>query len=298
MTIVAERFAFVVGVDTHARSNTYAIITTRTGAPRCRHLPNQSAGDRPGLEVDHAPMPRKPTASRGRRDRLLWGQYLRSGDQPGSCGQSTLGLWFATEPGTKGRHHRRRAHRAFAYWVAMKPLCADQGQMMQSGPGCGWWPGKSLTPSAPAPSTRLPLFRARSAWGLMDARRPLTKSQIATVAKWKARNEDLGIATARAESIRLARKIASIEEELDCNRQELATLVASSVSAHLLDEVGIGAINAATILVNWSHGGRPRLRSRLSREPVPFPHPPATPSATGLTAEETAGSTGRSHPSL
>ena len=132
----------------------------------------------------------------------------------------------------------------------------------------------------------------------LDARRPLTKSQIATVAKWKARNEDLGIATARAESIRLARKIASIEEELDCNRQELAALVASSVSAHLLDEVGIGAINAATILVNWSHSGRPRLRSRLSREPVPFPHPPATPSATGLTAEETAGSTGRSHPSL
>jgi hypothetical protein len=32
MSIVAEHFAFVVGVDTHARSNTYAIITTRTGA--------------------------------------------------------------------------------------------------------------------------------------------------------------------------------------------------------------------------------------------------------------------------
>ena len=32
MTIVADRFAFVVGVDTHARSNTYAIIATRTGA--------------------------------------------------------------------------------------------------------------------------------------------------------------------------------------------------------------------------------------------------------------------------
>ena len=32
MSIVAERFSFVVGVDTHARSNTYAIIATRTAA--------------------------------------------------------------------------------------------------------------------------------------------------------------------------------------------------------------------------------------------------------------------------
>ena len=32
MTIVADRYPFVVGVDTHARSNTYAIIATRTGA--------------------------------------------------------------------------------------------------------------------------------------------------------------------------------------------------------------------------------------------------------------------------
>ena len=32
MTIVAEHFSFVVGVDTHARSNTYAIIATRTAA--------------------------------------------------------------------------------------------------------------------------------------------------------------------------------------------------------------------------------------------------------------------------
>ena len=32
MSIVAEHFSFVVGVDTHARSNTYAIIATRTAA--------------------------------------------------------------------------------------------------------------------------------------------------------------------------------------------------------------------------------------------------------------------------
>ena len=32
MTTVADRFAFVLGADTHARSYTYAIIATRTGA--------------------------------------------------------------------------------------------------------------------------------------------------------------------------------------------------------------------------------------------------------------------------
>ena len=97
-----------------------------------------------------------------------------------------------------------------------------------------------------------------------DARRPLSRSQISAIARWRVRNEDLGLATARAESRRLARKVIFTTEELDRNREVLAALVAASGSAQFLDEVGIGAINAAVILVAWSHGGRIRSEAAFA----------------------------------
>ena len=60
MSIVAEHFAFVVGVDTHERSNTYAIITTRTGARMdAATFPNSSREVHPprGSQAIHEPQP-------------------------------------------------------------------------------------------------------------------------------------------------------------------------------------------------------------------------------------------------
>ena len=48
------------------------------------------------------------------------------------------------------------------------------------------------------------------------------------------RNEDLGLATARAEMIRLARRIISAEGELIRNRKGRAALVTASGSAQFL----------------------------------------------------------------
>lgn len=45
MTIVAEHFDYVVGIDTHARTHTYAIVNTRTGArDGCQTFPVSAAG--------------------------------------------------------------------------------------------------------------------------------------------------------------------------------------------------------------------------------------------------------------
>jgi hypothetical protein len=45
MTIVAEEYAHVIGVDTHARTHTYAIINTTTGARSgCEAFPVTAAG--------------------------------------------------------------------------------------------------------------------------------------------------------------------------------------------------------------------------------------------------------------
>src|SRR5699024_3991234 len=45
MTIVAEHFDYMVGIDTHARTHTYAIVNTRTGArDGCQTFPVSAAG--------------------------------------------------------------------------------------------------------------------------------------------------------------------------------------------------------------------------------------------------------------
>ena len=47
MTMVTEKYAYVIGSDTHTRTHTYAIINTRTGAgERCEAFPVSPAGMR------------------------------------------------------------------------------------------------------------------------------------------------------------------------------------------------------------------------------------------------------------
>lgn len=45
MTIVAEKYDYVIGIDTHARTHTYAIINTRTGSREaCQTFPVTAQG--------------------------------------------------------------------------------------------------------------------------------------------------------------------------------------------------------------------------------------------------------------
>src|SRR5699024_540029 len=48
----------------------------------------------------------------------------------------------------------------------------------------------------------------------LDARRALTGTQVAEVAKWRRRAEDIALATARAEAVRLAKRIIDLDKEI------------------------------------------------------------------------------------
>ena len=264
MSIVAEDFPVVVGVDTHARSNTYAIITTRTGARldaaafpssqagiaralswimrRCQGvrpllviegigsygaaLARAAAGQ--GLEVVE-PLPYSPRRRGPKNDTI----------DAEAIGRSVVGVEEALLRRPRSHDAIRTGLRVLV--VAREELNAERTRSINA-----------LT------------ALVRSVDLGLDARRALSGSQISTIARWRARSEDLGLAKARAESIRLARRIISADEELDRNRIELAELVAASGSAHLLDEVGIGVINAAVILVAWSHPGRIRSEAAFA----------------------------------
>lgn len=98
----------------------------------------------------------------------------------------------------------------------------------------------------------------------IDARKPLTAKQVSEVARWRARAEDLAMATARAEAVRLAKRVADLDEELTANHTRMTDLIRASKAAVLLDKTGIGPVTAAVVLAAWSHSGRVRSESAFA----------------------------------
>jgi transposase len=89
-----------------------------------------------------------------------------------------------------------------------------------------------------------------------DARKPLTSAQIREVAAWRTRAEDLALSIARAEAIRLAKRITALDHELADNQAQLKSLIQHSQAAPLLNRTGIGPVTAAVAYTAWSHPGR------------------------------------------
>lgn len=96
----------------------------------------------------------------------------------------------------------------------------------------------------------------------IDARKPLTGTQIGLVSKWRPRAEDIDVATARAEVVRLAKRVVALDDELDQNSKAMIGLLRQSPARALLDEPGIGPVTAAVAMAAWSHHGR--LRSEAA----------------------------------
>lgn len=92
----------------------------------------------------------------------------------------------------------------------------------------------------------------------IDTRKPLTNAQLAEVSRWRTRSEDVGIATARAEAVRLAKRITTLDGELAENNKRAVELLEQSPAKVLLEKTGIGPVTAAVAMSAWSHDGRLR----------------------------------------
>src|SRR5699024_1454934 len=99
----------------------------------------------------------------------------------------------------------------------------------------------------------------------IDARRAVGMKVIRQIASWRSRKEPLGLATARAEAIRLAQRVRQTHAEIVRNDAQLASLVAQSPAAGLTNETGIGPVTAATVLVAWAHTLADSERGSLCR---------------------------------
>lgn len=264
--IVAEHFGFVVGVDTHAKTHTLAIIDTSSGG----EMANETF----------------PATTSGGSRTLSWilrhtgastEQVLLSMEGTGSYGaklrqQATDAGFQVTEapvPNQRLGRYQGKSDSIDAARAARAVLSIPLDRLREPRSGQNHMALRILS------NARRTMARERTAaikaltallrvvdLG-MDARKPLTVTQIQTIAGWRERDEEFGVQTCRREATRLAKQIQVLQEQMAKNHSELETLV-QQVQPALLNIYGIGPVLAAIILTAWSHTGRVRSEAAFA----------------------------------
>lgn len=267
MPIVAHARPYVIGVDSHARSHTLAVLACPTGQV-----------------LDQATF---PATTAGLNRAITW-VARRTGDDMqslwviegiGSYGARLAraatdhGYTVAEAPRMNARAHRATgksdpldAHRIAA---ATLPLALDQLRTPRADDGARAALAVLLTSRDHLITQRTATINAltallRSLDLGIDARRPLSATQIGTIATWRPRHEDLATATTRGEAIRYATRIKALNIEITEITTTITRLLTDTPAAALLTMPGIGPITAAITFVVWSHLGRVRSEAAFA----------------------------------
>jgi transposase len=262
MSIVAEEYTFVIGVDTHAATHSLALVTAATGAI-----------------VDQAVFPNTPPGL----DRAQSWITHRIGGQPvlvviegvGSYGAGlaqrviNAGLVVA-EPSSMPAAARRgigKTDALDAVRIARSVLAIDASRLR--------WP-RATGPRVVlrvlvVAREQMVVERTRAINALtallrtidlgIGTRKALSHSQFKVIAAWRDRREDSVVRTCRQEAIRLAKRIVALDGELVDNRTALDAAV-EEAAPELCEQPGVGSVVAACVLTAWSHPGR--LRSEAA----------------------------------
>ncbi|MGA8257852.1 MAG: IS110 family transposase [Nocardioides sp.] len=277
MPIVANTFRYLVGVDTHAASHTFAVIECPTGALVAQAtFPTTPAGlaravawiqrrTLPGTggDLDPVLIAVEGTGSYG----SVLCQHLadtgfrvveaptptRSGGRGKTDDLDAVAAARSslTTEITKLRDRRGTRTENDQLRVALAILTTAREQ--------------ANTERLRAINALTALVRTHDLG--LDARRALSSKQIDQITRWRPRHEPLGPATARARAVRLARRIVELEQELHENRDQINTLInthAPAQAAALLATNGVGPVVAAVVLVAWGHPHRIRSEAALA----------------------------------
>ncbi|AOD24886.1 transposase (plasmid) [Rhodococcus sp. p52] len=267
MSIVAHTRPFVIGVDAHARTHALAVLACPTGEV-----------------LDEAQF---PATTAGLARAVAWVARRTGADLDA--------LWVIEGVGTYGARLARAAADA-GYAVAEAPRMnarANRG-VGKSDP----LDARRIAQAAlPLDHTQLRLPRtdegARAALRILvasrdhitnertaainaliallrvvdlgiDARGTLNTGRISEIAAWRARAEELSIGVARAEAVRLAKRVRTADRELGDLTRQMTALLNESPAAGLLDQPGIGPVTAAIAYAAWSHPGRIRSEAAFA----------------------------------
>lgn len=259
MSIVAHSHPFVVGVDTHARNHVYAIIAATTGElVDTKDFPTTSAGIKRAIAwvarrtgADLAVLwVIEGTASYGA---VLAGAVITEGYQ----------VVEAARMDARAHHGVGKSDALDSQRIAKAVLALEQTELRRPRLSEGVRAAlrvlvsgrESMTSERTRAVNALTALVRVNELGL-DGRKALTGAQIAEVSRWRAREEELALSVARAEAIRLAKRVDDLDSQLKANTQQITEMVKVSEAAPLLEVKGFGPVTAATCLTVWSHDGR------------------------------------------
>lgn len=267
MTIVAHAHPFVIGVDTHARTHTLAVLVAATGElVATEQFPATDAG------LDRA---------------IAWAARRTDGELATLWvieGIATYGAHLASAAKRAGYEvveaaaMNARAHRGTgksdpfdARKIAASVLSLEPEQLRRPRSDDGIRAALRILVTAREHMTTERTATVNALTALLrvaplgvDARKPLTASQIGEVARWRTRVEDLVTITARAEAVRLAKRVVDLTEQLATNHTHMIDLIQASKAAVLLDKTGIGPVTVAVVYTAWSHAGRVRSEAAFA----------------------------------
>ena len=267
MSIVAHSYPFVVGVDTHAKKHVYAIVDTATGGLlQTRDFPTTSAG----ISRAIAWVARLTGADLA----ALWvieGAASYGALLAGAVGAAGYTVVEAARMDARAHHGVGKSDSLDAHRIAAAVLPLDEQLLRRPRLNEGVRAALRILISARESMTT---DRTRAVNALtallrvndlgLDARKPLTGSQITEVSRWRARDEPLATSIARSEAVRLANHINKLDTDIKTNNGQITELVEISEAAPLLQENGFGPVTAAICLTAWSHQGRVRSEAAFA----------------------------------
>lgn len=259
MSIVAHSHPFVVGVDTHARNHVYAIITAATGVLEdTQEFPTTAAGIKRAI----AWVARRTGADLA----TLWvieGAASYGAILAGTVAGAGYEVAEAARMDARAHHGVGKSDAFDAQRIGRAVLPLDSAQLRRPRLDDGVRAALRILATARDSMTGERTRHINALTALLrvtdlgvDARKALTHAQISEVSRWRARQEELALSIARAEAIRLAKRILELDDDVEKNHDQLTELVMISEAAPLLDIKGFGPVSTAACLIAWSHEGR------------------------------------------
>lgn len=261
MTIVAHSRPFVIGVGTHAKTHTYAVIETGSGQMLgCQQFPTTPpgiaraigwAGRMTGGEAD-----------------TLWsieGVATYGARLARAATESGYEVVEAPRISARTRRGVGKSDPLDARAIAAAVLPLEENQLRRPRADDGTRQALRVLVAARDQMSTEKTVNVNALTALLrtnelgiDARKPLSAAQIGQASRWQKRNEPIAISTARGEAVRLARRIVDLQDALTENHARMTELITASPAAPLLQETGVGAYTAAVVITAWSHPGRVR----------------------------------------
>lgn len=258
MTIVAETYRYVVGIDTHAEQHTYALLTSNGACQDLQSFATTTAG------IDRA------IAWIARRTDGDLDQVLIVVEGAGSYGRIAAARFTRTgyttvEAMTPTRADLRTAKSdpLDAARIARTVLGTHPDRLRRPRTGHAGQLAAllladrdALNSDRTAKINQLTALARTHSLGI-DARTGLTTTQITTITTWRARHEDPLSAHARQIAIRTAKAITTIDKLLKANQTDLETLTRQTLP-DLHTQTGYGPVSLARAICTYSTHARIR----------------------------------------